>query len=238
MPSSDCASCPYADGLHCPSEGSDDASILLLSDVHSKQSLQQARPFAGGDGRILFDVVGSDVGLLRKDCKIVHLVNCQPLGKKWSATDAQISACSERVDREVGSSRATVAIALGRDAFRRLTGIEKGGIETRRGYIYSPEDCLPVRQRERQIVGSYKRDGKHGKAGDPKFGYVTVERQPTLPATLQWIVPTLGLTTVMSEGLKTVPCLKADIGRAIRLARQEASPIEFTMQTSIPEEWN
>ena len=235
MPS--CENCPNTDGPHCPSEGSDEAPILIVSDVHSSQSLREGRCFAGGDGKILFDVVGADVRLFRKDCKIVHLVNCQPLGKKGSATDAQIAACAERFDREMDSSHATVAIALGRDAFARLTGIERGGIENRRGYIYSPEDCLPVQQRTRAVIGSYKRDGKHGKAGDPRYGYVTVERRPALPASLKWIVPTLGLRTIMSEGLKTIPCLKADCARAVRLACAETQPVVLTMQTTIPKEW-
>lgn len=232
MPS--CSDCPHSDGPRCPSEGNDDAPILIVGMAPGRQELEQGRPFVGGSGKILFDVVGADVGLFRKDCKIVNCIQCQPLGKDGAPTDAQIRACSERFDSEVASSHATVAIALGGDAFRRLTGLEKGGIETRRGYIYTPEDCVPVRYRERQVVGVYKRDGKHGTAGGPKYGLVTVERRPALPSALQWIVPSLHPAAIMREGLKTVPCLKADVSRAVRLARSQTSPVELTVGSAPP----
>lgn len=226
-----CESCPNSEW--CPSEGSDDAPILIIGMAPGKQELVAQRPFVGGSGKILFDVVGADVELYRKNCKIMNVINCWPLGRSGEPTSEQIRACSGRFNSEILRSQARVALCLGGMAFKRLTGIASGGIENRRGYCYTPSDCRAIEQLQRIQVGIYQRDGKHGRKGDPKWGTQTLLLPPVMPPQLEWIVPSLHPAAIMREGLKTIPCLKSDVARLLRLSNG-TRPVEFSYSTVMP----
>ena len=222
-----CDGCPSTSGGTCQSEGSNEAKLLILGMAPSRQDLASQTPFSGGTGKIIFDIVGKDVGLRRSNSKMVNLINCQPEGKNDEPSPAQLSACRSRVEGELRASAAEVVLALGSTAFTALTGIKRGGIESNRGYIFSPADCQPVPSKQRVVVGQYKSNCKGGKKGDPKYGWQNIQLPPMLPPFCSWIVPSLHPSSIMREGLKTLPCLKADTDRAIRLLAG-AKPLEIT----------
>jgi DNA polymerase-1 len=137
-----------------------------------------------------------------------------------------------QTEQALRSSGALSAICLGGEAFSFLTGIRRS-IDAARGYVFSPDDCLPITIREREQIGLYRttrtKDGTvlHSK-GDPKFGMVSRQRVLDLPLTLRWLIPTLNPRSIEESRFKKLPALKADLQRLLRSLSSSFRPLAFS----------
>lgn len=145
------------------------------------QELNQGKPFIGGSGKILWSLAKQH-GLDRSDCDIVNVLNCYPLGKGGAPSPEQLALCRERFDNDMRSSKAEVILALGGDAFKRITGTKRG-ITDSRGYMFSPEDCKPVKIRVQETI-EYKTSKKCPECKDILFNI-----DPKAQLKMEWEVP-------------------------------------------------
>jgi DNA polymerase I-like protein with 3'-5' exonuclease and polymerase domains len=187
-------------------------------------------PLSPGDSRLVFDVTG----LSRAECEIISLIDEPPLGKNGEPTDEQLGQYSDQYRGAIAASQATVLCPLGNTATRYVLGVGEGGYRYPYGYVYDPIDCKPTRIRERQVIAYYKRDGKHGRAGDPRYGWVTTEREPALPPNTKWIIPSIHPRSVRLDALKSIPVLKSCLARALLFTTGLARPIEFGFGSVVP----
>lgn len=125
----------------------------------------------------------------------------------------------------------TVVLCLDRVAFSRVSGIE-GRIISTRGYLYSPSDCVPTKNKVTRQVGVYKttrkKDGEiiHEK-GSPRYGKVEVLSRTKLSQYIKWIIPTFDMDYVRTTGFAAGVAVRADISRAIRFEDTTAMPLSI-----------
>jgi DNA polymerase I len=122
-----------------------------------------------------------------------------------------------------------VVVPVGGESFRKTTGLSRG-IEEVRGYVFKPDDCLPVQIKVRDKVGVYKTkrtkpDGTVVSPGDPKWGWVTSEQRTEFPQSVRWILPVLDPISVQKSGLRSVVALKADLARVTRSLGSSFAPL-------------
>lgn len=227
----------------CMVDGDPASPILVVGESPGREELRANRPFIGASGRILWGQLGR-AGVDRSQCYIINVIGEMPERKTGGPTVAQIERYWDQFEQYLGQSQAKVILCLGGAAFDRVTGIidhekkiksltgsrRETGIMAWRGYLVTPGECRP-RKRTVERWGVYKtsRKGKYTK-GDPKLERHTEMVPPTLPAALEWIVPTIHPAAVMRAGNKTLPALRADIRRAARalLGQLEVRPVSYT----------
>jgi len=180
-------------------DGGNPKVLLIVEKVGKEDS------FPGSN---LFWSLAASVGLSKADCGICELGYPLPI--------------------PVGMDRPEVCVLLGGEVLRYILGIS-GGVDSLRGYVFTPADIRPAKTRKKTIVGAYRAARKgHHEAGDPKFGWVNVEERAVLPASIRWIIPLLSPESVQLSGLRTIPALKADLSRVVRAIQPTFTPLHVS----------
>ena len=200
--------------------GRTDAPILVCGEAPGRMEMDQGIPFVGPTGRILWACF-KEAGIDRKDCFVTNVVQDAPLGVGGAPTPAQIRAERDRLEAELKASKAKIVVLVGGIALKAVAGFTN--ITNMRGYCLAPAD-LPLMPAYRDIQVGFYKTSKAGKflKGDPKVQRKKVAVPPTLPSTIEWVVPVLHPSGIMRMQFKTLPALKADLLRVGRLLRGEA----------------
>jgi hypothetical protein len=171
-------------------------------------------------------------GIQKTDVRLVYMIDEAPLGANKKPTAAQIKAAEERFEREVRASQAKVVVPMGSAALYALTGIKENIFESR-GFIIRKDLFRPMPKKVRQIIGEYKRASKAtgAKAGDPRWGNVTVEGHGLLGP--DWdgvVIPTFSCDYIRMEQFAPKPAFKEDMRRAARAVKNDLHEIGTDME--------
>lgn len=197
------------------SDGPDSAPLLIIGMSPGREELEHNRPFVGGSGRLLWSLLRR-AGIDRSMVKIVNVCGDFPEGKNGNLTPEQIERWWDRFDQAVHQATARVCLLLGGEALTRTTGLT--GIEGWRGYLLERSDGRNI-ERVQFLQSAYKTNTKLHKKGDPKLERLKSQVPSPLPATIQWIIPTIHPASVLRTGGASAPALGADLRRVARALR-------------------
>lgn len=215
--------------MSCQIDGDKNAPILVIGMAPGDQELVAGSPFVGASGKLLWSCL-QRVGLTRADCYIVNTIG-EVQDEGSSPSDAQFDKYWDIFDEAINQAKARVALCLGGDAFWRLTGIS-GGILDWRGYIIDRSDLYHSQlERVRDSFVPYKTSGRNHKKGDPRRVKLKEKVSPTIPQSLEYILPTIHPSYVMRTGYKTVSVLAYDVARVKRALDGTLSFSDLTYNT-------
>jgi len=118
-------------------EGPEDAKIVIVGEAPGNQEVREGRPFVGGAGQLLDQMLGR-VGIRRRDCFVTNVCHTQPPGNDfaWFYKKQNLPlflAGVLRLKADLERIKPNLVIALGAQPLRALTG--KQGIDKWRGSI-------------------------------------------------------------------------------------------------------
>jgi DNA polymerase-1 len=129
--------------IQVPPEGSLDSKIVIVGDFPGAQEIKLQRPFVGGAGLLLNNVLRT-AGVNRADCYITYVIKEQPyknnassfinLYKSGYPTTPKYDTYVDQLKDELSASNANIIIALGNISLYALTDLT--GPTKRRGSIY------------------------------------------------------------------------------------------------------
>ena len=116
----DCTDCPLHQGRTngVPGEGNPDAEIMFIGEGPGYHEDVQGRPFVGPAGQFLEELLGS-IGLTRQQVFIANMVKCRPPQNRDPAP-AEITACSQYLNRQVELIDPQLIVTLGRFSLARF----------------------------------------------------------------------------------------------------------------------
>ena len=125
-----------------PGEGNPHAKILFIGEGPGLQEDKQGRPFVGPSGQLLQELLKS-INLKREDVFITNVVKCRPPDNR-DPLPAEIAACNDYLDRQIGAIQPLVIVTLGRHSMAKFFSGEKisaihGRARKKDGYI-----CIPM----------------------------------------------------------------------------------------------
>lgn len=213
--------------MSCQVWGDPNSPIMLVGMAPGKEELAQDMPFVGGSGALLWEVA-RDAGITRADCYIVNVIGEWPAKKDGSPSAEQIAKYRPAFEQAVAAFRGRIIVPLGKDALKATTGLTDG-IESWRGYLVSPSECLPL-PIATNVQTVYKTSNKKKgiKKGDPRTKRERVVRPVPFGDGVLWVLPTLHPAGVMRAGRKPLPAFVADWRRVGRALRNELwEPLKF-----------
>jgi uracil-DNA glycosylase len=95
-----------------PGEGPTDAEIMFIGEGPGFHENEQGRPFVGAAGKLLDDLLAK-ISMKRSDVFIGNVVKCRPPGNR-DPLPAELSACSEYLERQIQAIDPKVIVTLGR----------------------------------------------------------------------------------------------------------------------------
>ncbi len=125
-----------------PGEGNPHAKILFIGEGPGLHEDKQGRPFVGPSGQLLQELLKS-INLKREDVFITNVVKCRPPDNR-DPLPAEIAACNDYLDRQIGAIQPLVIVTLGRHSMAKFFSGEKisaihGRARKKEGYI-----CIPM----------------------------------------------------------------------------------------------
>jgi uracil-DNA glycosylase family 4 len=125
-----------------PGEGNPHAKILFIGEGPGLHEDKQGRPFVGPSGQLLQELLKS-INLKREDVFITNVVKCRPPDNR-DPLPAEIAACNDYLDRQIGAIQPLVIVTLGRHSMAKFFSGEKisaihGRARKKDGYI-----CIPM----------------------------------------------------------------------------------------------
>lgn len=176
--------------------------------------------------------VAGEVGITRANASVLHVSEEVPEGDKLTAKQLAVSLPRFRQDIQEYTDIAVIC-PLGPEAFRALMG-RKTNQEDARGYLWCVADAQKTTTKVQQQIGVYKKDGKNGKQGDPKYKWVSVPTDAPLPKLFGgWIIPTYGPAYVMAMGRKPIWVWREDLRRVHRASANQLDIREPVVYDSI-----
>lgn len=196
----------------------------------NKEEVAADRPFIDGAGKLLWSVAQKG-GWSRADVYILNVIGENGAAADSNPTKDQYEKYWDAFNDNLASFRGRFIVALGGQAFWRVTGI-KGGIDSWRGYIVHPNECEPL-ERRRILHTVYKTSNKARgiTKGDPRLVKEKVYEVSTVRAE-QTIFPCLQPASVLKSGFSNLPAFSADIRRVGRALRGELDAGRLVFGTS------
>jgi uracil-DNA glycosylase len=142
---SGCIRCPLAARrtLAVPGEGNLLSDVLLVGEGPGAREDATGRPFVGPAGQLLGELLAA-IGWERADVFITNVVKCRPPGNR-DPEPAEITACSEYLDRQERALDPAVVVTLGRHSLQRyLPGARIGGVHGGLRRAYSGQHVFPM----------------------------------------------------------------------------------------------
>ncbi len=140
-----CTRCPLAARrtLAVPGEGNLLSDVLLVGEGPGAREDATGRPFVGPAGRLLSELLAA-IGWAREDVYITNVVKCRPPGNR-DPEPAEITACSEYLDRQEMALDPAVVVTLGRHSLQRyLPGARIGAVHGDMRRAYSGQHVFPM----------------------------------------------------------------------------------------------
>lgn len=95
-----------------PGEGPPDSDIMFIGEGPGFHENEQGRPFVGAAGKLLDDLLAK-IDMERSDVFIGNVVKCRPPGNR-DPQGAELSSCSEYLERQIQAINPKVIVTLGR----------------------------------------------------------------------------------------------------------------------------
>jgi DNA polymerase I-like protein with 3'-5' exonuclease and polymerase domains len=169
-----------------------------------------------------------DCGIQKHDCRFVYMLDSAPRGASGKPLKEQVRSSWERFSREVRDSNPAVAIPLGSDAFRALTGCQQHIFDSR-GYVVTQKFFRNIVSDQYIEIGRYKNASKAtgAKKGDPKMAWREVTSEPLLGADFPgYVIPMFQLDHIRTEGFAVTAAVNADLLRARRAVENKLELID------------
>lgn len=116
-----CDNCPFDHRCVVPAEGPGETNWVIVGQAPADTEVAKGRPFVGPAG-VRLDQALVAAGVDRSAVYITNTVLCQPPDNESPPRDEAISACHERLIREVQLRMPRKVLALGGAAAEALTG--------------------------------------------------------------------------------------------------------------------
>jgi uracil-DNA glycosylase family 4 len=100
-------------------------ALMVIGEAPGRDEDEGGEPFIGRSGRLLFQLIEEEVGLLRSDCFVTNVVKCRPPANR-TPTREELSACRPWLSEQFKLVKAPLVLALGNTAARSVFGFEQG----------------------------------------------------------------------------------------------------------------
>jgi uracil-DNA glycosylase family 4 len=148
-------------------EGSARAKLVFVGEGPGKEEDLAGRPFVGGAGKLLTDIVEKGMKLKREEVYICNVVKCRPPNNRDPEAD-ETEACLPFLRKQISLIRPEVICTLGRIAAKGLLGREFKITQERGNWVsfmgipvmptFHPAYILRNPSAERQLKGLVWRD--------------------------------------------------------------------------------
>lgn len=101
--------------------GSFDAALCLVGEAPGRTEDEGGQPFIGPSGRLLFRLIGEELGLEREQCYVTNVVKCRPPANR-TPTASEIATCRPWWEEQLTLLGAAVVVTLGNTATRAVVG--------------------------------------------------------------------------------------------------------------------
>lgn len=168
-------------------------------------------------------------GIKKTDCRIVYMIDEPPVNTGNKPSKAQLRSAKDRFELEVRRSSPSVAVPMGTEAFRALTGINESIMDAR-GYVIKKHLFHDVPFEVYKQVGTYVNASKAtgAKKGDPKMKWVTESGPALLGRDFDGVViPVFTLDHIRTEQFAVSPAFIEDIKRVRRAADDELQMLDM-----------
>lgn len=118
-------------------DGAQRSAVLFVGEGPGREEDLSGRPFVGRSGRLLDELVRTELGLGRSEVYIANLVKCRPPENRNPRAD-EIEACAHFLRGQLTVVDPTVIVTLGSFAAKSVLGVSRGITELR-GRAYSVE---------------------------------------------------------------------------------------------------
>ena len=116
-----------------------DATLMVIGEAPGREEDEGGQAFIGRSGRLLFQLLEEEVGLLRSQCFVTNVVKCRPPANR-TPTRGELGACRPWLSEQFALVRAPLVLALGNTAARSVFGYDEG-IGTTHGRIVQLDDA-------------------------------------------------------------------------------------------------
>ena len=161
-------------------------------------------------------VLQDECKIQKTDVRLVFMIDGQPENTGNRPSVKQLRAAWSRFSQEVRASRPVVAMPMGGDALKALTGITQTILDAR-GYVITNKFFHPMEETVYAEIGKYKTKTKDHQKGDPRYGLVKTSISGLLGSDFPgYVIPTFGLDHIRTEVFAVKPAFKEDVLRAKR----------------------
>ncbi len=99
--------------------------LMVIGEAPGREEDEGGQPFVGRSGRLLFQLIEEETGLVRSDCFVTNVVKCRPPANR-TPTRHELSACRPWLTEQFRLVKAPLVLALGNTAARSVFGYEEG----------------------------------------------------------------------------------------------------------------
>jgi DNA polymerase len=105
--------------------GPEGAALMVLGEAPGRSEDEGGAPFIGRSGRLLFELIGEELGRTREQCFVTNVVKCRPPANR-TPTGSEIATCRPWLDEQLRRCQPSVVLALGNTAAKSLFGFDEG----------------------------------------------------------------------------------------------------------------
>jgi len=99
--------------------------LMVIGEAPGRDEDEGGEPFIGRSGRLLFQLIEEEVGLVRAECFVTNVVKCRPPANRTPTRD-ELTACRPWLSEQFQVVRSPLVLALGNTAARSVFGFEQG----------------------------------------------------------------------------------------------------------------
>jgi DNA polymerase len=114
--------------------GSPTANLMFVGEGPGREEDLAGVPFVGRSGRLLDQLIASELGLSRAECYIANVVKCRPPNNRDPEPD-EVAACRPYLEGQIAAIGPQVIMTLGNFATRAILSTTEG-ITKLRGRAY------------------------------------------------------------------------------------------------------
>jgi DNA polymerase len=105
--------------------GPERSSLMVLGEAPGRSEDEGGAPFIGRSGRLLFELIGDELGRRRDECFVTNVVKCRPPANR-TPRPREIAMCRPWLDEQLRRCEPAVVLALGNTAAKSLFGFDEG----------------------------------------------------------------------------------------------------------------
>ena len=121
-------------------DGDPGARLMIIGEAPGLDEDRSGVPFVGRSGRLVTELIETEMGISRAHCYIANVVKCRPPANR-NPRPKEIAACRHFLEAQIATVQPRLVMPLGNVATRALLQTDRG-ITSLRGKLVTLDDYL------------------------------------------------------------------------------------------------